>query len=178
MIVTVHATPRRHVSYVVSYVGLRPQSSVRGIAQADARGIVSFSVRVVPGPANGAASLSGSISARIADANASGATSARFRVFPALHLVTGSRIVTKNGAMTMVVRVQVAVRAQVLVTVTVSGMRPPALTARGTVDGQHRLDLSLALGSLHGPAEAHVVVVVKTKDGVTATHNVSVMVRS
>ena len=175
--VTVHAAPGLHVAYTVAYSGPQPQTGPRGTVQASPRGLASFSFTVTPGPAKGMPFLSGSILARIADAGSGGTTSARFRVFPPLRLVTSAAVVARNGKETIVVSVQLAVRAQVLVTASISGTRSLSTGAHGTADGRHRLQLSLALGSPHAPEIAHISIVVKTKDGVSAVRNLTVRVQ-
>jgi hypothetical protein len=173
MTVTVHTLPKRHIAYVVSYGSQPARVAVRGAIQVDGRGISTFSFRVASGPANGAQALDGAITAHITDTSARGTTSARFRVFPALHLSVSTRLVDKKGARDVVVSVQIAVRSQVLVTMTISGKRSAAVTARGIADGRHRLDLGLPLSSL----QASVVVIVKTKDGVTDSRTLVIVVQ-
>lgn len=173
--VTVSGAAKRQVVLTVSYGGLPSQTSIRKSGQADSRGHAGFSFMVVPGPANGKPFLTGSIVARTVGANIAGITSARFKVFPAPRLVTSATVVAGHGSKTIVVSVQLDVRAQILATLTVP--HAPSLSAHGTADGRHRVELSLSLAAAKVPASAHITIMVKTKDGVTEMRSITVVLQ-
>jgi hypothetical protein len=177
MTAIVHTGPKLHVAYIVTYGSLPTQHGVRGTTQANGRGVATFSFKVSPGPVNGAASLPGSITAQIADATARGTASAPFRVFPALHFSASISLVNRQGTRAVYVSVRIAVRAQVQATLTLVGKRAEVSSARGTADGRHPLNLSMPVGTLPALSVAHVVVSVKTKDGVTDSRALSIAVR-
>ncbi len=177
MIVTVHAAARRHIALAVRYAGTAGTATVPGVAQANAQGMATFSFTVLPGPAKGASSLAATVTVQVIDPNTRGTATARFTVFPALRLTVHTREIGLARSRVLDVTVQLAVRAQVVATVAVSSTPRMVLTARGTAGGAHQLDMRFSLGPMDGATVAHVTVTVTTKDGVTDTRSLSLLLQ-
>jgi hypothetical protein len=107
-----------------------------------------------------------------------GSATARFRVFPPLHLAVQVHPLHQSGSMALAVRVEAARPGVVTVRVTVPGHPVRQVAAHGNVDARHPLTLDLPLGRLHGRVLVEAKVQVTTREGVIETRSLAVTVQS
>jgi hypothetical protein len=170
--VLVHTRPFAHLRFSVGYRGRVARTT--GVARADRTGTAAFRFPVAVGPSGNGPPLAGVLSVRVSEAGLAGDATARFTVYPALHLAVRARLIHPDGDTVLVVQVTVARTGMVQVTARVPGQPARQLSARGTAMGGHPLTLRLAPGRLHGHTVIGVAVRVITREGVVEGRTLAV----